>query len=44
MCQELFEIFNLVEIKTSIDIFGSEKFKVTFDFKYTFGMLILCYF
>ena len=41
MCQELFAIFNLVENKTSLDIFGSEKFKVTFDFKFI-GMLILC--
>ena len=32
--QELIAIFYLVKIKMSIDIFGSEKCKVTFGFKY----------
>ena len=35
-CQELIVIFNLLKIKTSIDILSMDKCKDTFDFNYIF--------
>ena len=34
MCWELFTIFNLLKIRMRVDIFGTEKCKVTFGLKY----------
>ena len=34
MCWELIAIFNLLKIRMRVDIFGTEKCKVTFGLKY----------
>ena len=34
MCLELIAIFNLLKIRMRVDIFGTEKCKVTFGLKY----------
>ena len=36
MCWELIAIFNLHKIRMRVDIFGTEKCKVTFGFKYNY--------
>ena len=35
-CWEVMTMFRLLKIRTSIDIFRTEKYKVTFDLKYIF--------
>ena len=35
MFNELFGVLNLLKIRTRIDIFGTDKFKVIFGLKYT---------
>ena len=39
----LISIFNLLKTRTSIDIFSTEKCKVTFGFKYMFYVVICCF-
>ena len=34
MCWELIAIFNLLKMRMRVDIFGTEKWKVTFGLKY----------
>ena len=34
MCWELIAIFNLLKIRMRVDIFGTEKCKITFGLKY----------
>ena len=36
MCWELIAIFNLLKIRMRVDIFGTEKCKVTFGLKYMY--------
>ena len=38
MCWELIAIFNLLKIRMRVDIFGTEKCKVTFGLKYMFSL------